>query len=49
MKQRAINHRTDSTFFNADGKCEVSVGEPDFPLASVSRDKKSCGWSERTI
>ena len=40
MKQTAINHRTDSTFFNADGKCKVSVGKPDFPLASVSRGKK---------
>ena len=40
MKQRAIKHRTDSTFFSADAKCKVSVGEPDFPLASVSRGKK---------
>ena len=40
MKQRAIKHRTYSNFFSADRKCKVSVGEPDFPLASVSRDKK---------
>ena len=40
MKQRAINHRTDSTFFSTDAKCKVSVGEPDFPLASVTRCKK---------
>ena len=40
MKQRAIKHRTDSTFFSADAKCKVSVGEPDFPLASVSQGKK---------
>ena len=40
MKQRAIKHRTDSSFFSADAKCRVSVGEPDFPLPSVSRGKK---------
>ena len=40
MKQRAIKHRTASTFFSADAKCKVSVVEPDFPLASVSRGKK---------
>ena len=40
MKQRAIKHRTDLTFFSADATCKVSVGEPDFPLASVSRGKK---------
>ena len=40
MKQRTINHMTDSTFFSADAKCKVSVGEPDFPLASASRGKK---------
>ena len=40
MKQRAIKHRTDSTFFSADVKSKVSLGEPDFPLASVSRGKK---------
>ena len=34
MKQRAINHRTDSTFFSADAKFKVSVGEPDFPLTN---------------
>ena len=40
MKQRAIKHTTDWTFFNADAKYKVSVGEPDFPLASVSQGKK---------
>ena len=40
MKQRVIKHRADATFFSADGKCKVSVGEPDFPLASVSQGKK---------
>ena len=40
MKQRAMKHRTNSTFFSADAKCKVSVGEPDFPLASVSQGKE---------
>ena len=40
MKQRAIKHTTDWTFFNADAKYKVSVGEPDFPLASVSQGKE---------
>ena len=39
-KQRAIKHRTDLTFFSANAKCKVSVGEADFPLASVSQGKK---------
>ena len=40
MKHRAIKHRSDSTFFSTDTKCKVSVGEPDFLSASVSRGKK---------
>ena len=40
IKQRDIKHRSDSIFFSADAKCKVSVGEPDFPLGSVSRGKK---------
>ena len=30
MKHRAIKHRTDSTFFSVDAKCQLSVGKPDF-------------------
>ena len=40
MKQRAIKHRTDSTFFSAESECKVSVGGPDFLLASVFQGKK---------
>ena len=40
MKQRAIKRRTDLNFLSADATCKVSVGEPDLPLASVSRGKK---------
>ena len=40
MKERAMAHRDTSTLFNVDTKCNVSVGEPDFPIASVTRGKK---------
>ena len=40
MKQRAIKHRIDSTFFSAATDCKLSVGEPDFPLASASCGRK---------
>ena len=40
MKQRVINHMTDSAFFSAAADCKLSVGEPDFPLASPSRGRK---------
>ena len=40
MKERAMTHRDTSTLFSLDAKCKVSVGESDFPIASVTRDKK---------
>ena len=40
MKERAMAHRDTSTLFSVDTKCNVSVGEPDFPIASVTRGKK---------
>ena len=40
MKERAMTHRDTSTLFNVDTKCKVSVGEADFPIASVTRGKK---------
>ena len=40
MKERAMAHRDTSTLFSVDAKCKVSLGEPDFPIASVTRDKK---------
>ena len=40
MKERALAHRDISTLFSVDAKCKVSVGEPDFPIASVTRGKK---------
>ena len=40
MKERAMTHRDTSALFSVDAKCKDSVGEPDFPIASVTRDKK---------
>ena len=40
MKERAMTHRDTSTLFSVDAKCNDSVGEPDFPIASVTRGKK---------
>ena len=45
MKQRTINHMTDSTFYSADAKCKVSVGEPDFPLAPEVKKKLWLEWT----
>ena len=33
-------HRDTSTLFSVDAKCKVSAGEPDFPIAFVTRGKK---------
>ena len=46
MKQRTINHMTDSTFYSADAKFKVSVGEPDFPLAPEVKKKVVVGVNE---
>ena len=40
MNERAMAHRDTSTLFSIDAKCKVSVGELDFPIASVTRSKK---------
>ena len=40
IKSRAIKNRDTSAFFSVDAKCKVSVGEPDFPRAAVTRGKK---------
>ena len=40
LKERAIKHRLNTVFFNADAKCKISVGEPGFPLAAVARGEK---------
>ena len=39
-KERVMAHRDTSTLFSVDVKCKVSVGEPDFPIASVRRGKR---------
>ena len=38
LKQRAIKDTT--AFLSADAKCTISVGEPGFPLAAITRGKK---------
>ena len=35
-----MKHRDTTTFFSADAKCKISVGEPGYPLASVARGKQ---------
>lgn len=40
LKKRAINNRLNCVFLSADAKCKVSIGEPGYPLAAVSRGKK---------
>ena len=40
MKIRAVKNRHDVAFFSANAKCKVPVGEPDFPIASVTCGKK---------
>ena len=39
LKERAVQHSESTAMISADAKCKISVGEPDFPLASVSRGK----------
>ena len=39
LKERAVKYSNSTAMISADAKCEVSVGEPDFPIASVSRGK----------
>ena len=37
LKERAVKYSNSTAMISADAKCKVSVGEPDFPIASVSR------------
>lgn len=40
IKTRAINNSSNVAFFSADAKCKVSIGEPDYPIAAVSRGRQ---------
>ena len=40
LKKRAIKNRENHAFVSTDAKCKVSVGEPDYPVAAVSRGKR---------
>ena len=39
MKERAVKNSEFTAMLSVDAKCKVSVGEPDFPIAAVSRGK----------
>ena len=39
MKIRAVKNRHNVAFFSAYTKCKVPVSEPDFPIASATRQK----------
>ena len=41
MKIRAVKNRHNVAFSRADAKCKVPVGEPDFPIASVTKKESS--------
>ena len=40
LKERAVKNRQNVAFFSADAKCKVPVGEPGYPIATVTRGKK---------
>ena len=40
MKERAVKYREDTVMVSADATCKVSVGEPGYPIAAVSRGKQ---------
>ena len=46
LKERAIQNSTCTAMISADAKCKVSVGEPGFPIAAVSRGKVCYCWKK---
>ena len=40
IKQRALKHSANSTFFSTNAKCKILIGEPDLPLPCVACGKK---------
>ena len=40
LQKRASEHAENTVMVSADAKCKVSVGEPGFPIAAVSRGKQ---------
>ena len=49
MKIRADKNRRNAAFFSADAKCKVPVGEPDFPISSVTPGKSVIVGSKETF
>ena len=44
MQKRAVKYRNETLFLSADAKCKVTVGEPGYQIAAVSRGKKVIVW-----
>ena len=44
LKKRSQNSEKPVAFVSADAKCKVSIEEPGFPMAAVSRGKKVIFW-----
>ena len=40
LKECAVKNRQNEAFFSADAKCKVPVGEPGYPITTVTRGKK---------
>ena len=40
LRERATKHAESTSFCSADAKCKVNIGDPGFPIASVSRGKQ---------
>ena len=40
LRERATKHGESTSLCSADAKCKVNIGEPRFPIASVSRGKQ---------
>ena len=40
MRERVVKTRQNIALFSADAKSKVAIGEPDYPIAAVTRGKK---------
>lgn len=40
MRELAAEHRSITCMLSLDDKCKVNVGEPNFPVAAVSRGRR---------
>ena len=50
MRERAVKDRQNISFFSADAKCKVPIGEPAYPIAAETRGKKvTVGLNEKFL